>query len=90
MRNTAAYHVHIATQDITAGLVKRLANKLINLKIRISKRKISVITLERLLKKNIGTNEVENFSRRYCRGGNSVVQMFKEREGEEGMCSWRC
>jgi hypothetical protein len=76
MRNTTAYHVHIATQDITdcvitAGLVKKIAIKLINLKIRISKRKISLITLERLLKKNVGTNEVETFSRRYSRGGNS-------------------
>ena len=73
MRPTAAYNVLRLYQRYTdpnqAGMLKELSIETINLKIKSTKRQITVNTIERLMKMKVGTNAVEHASRHLTWGG---------------------
>ena len=67
MRPTASHHIKVITQNVTIfpgklGTVwKKLMSNIVNLKLKFTKRRLTVLLLEKLRRKNQGTNEVENF-----------------------------
>jgi len=68
------------TEPNQSGMLKNLLKKAVNLKIVMTQKKLTTILLERLIRAEIGTNEVEQCSRRKDDGGK------EERDEEEAVC----
>ena len=85
MRPTAAYSITLLyqTRPNTPDTLKKFTIDVINQKIKMTKRRITVNTLERLLKQNIGTNEVEHASRRLAWGGSPISEQEAERRRQQ-------
>ena len=84
MRPTAAYELLILYQRYTdqnmADTLKKFTIKVINQKIKTINRRITVNTIERLIRRDIGTNDVEYTSERLTWGGGNVGrQTFEKR-----------
>ena len=86
MKHTACSTVHRltvqhCTDPNTAGLLKKLVKKTINLKIASTKAKLTFNLIDRLTRKNIGVNEVEEASKTMIgRGGRWMGEKEKEKE----------
>ena len=83
MHPTATYQIEQVYQRYTdpnqAGRLKKLTIDVANCKIKMTRRRITVNTLERLIKYGVGTNEVEHVSRRLSWGGNQLRPHNRER-----------
>ena len=83
MRPYAAYQIHhllCSFADLnTADRLKKFFVKIINMKIVMTKRRLTMNLLEKIQRKGIGTNQIECFSRYYGMGGGRGVN-GKEKE----------
>jgi len=84
MRPVACYIISMltvthCTEPNQSGMLKNLLKKVVNLKIVMTQKKLTTILLERLIRAEIGTNEVEQCSRRIQEGGG---RMMEERKRE--------
>ena len=63
MRPTASYNMGLVFQRYTdpnqADMLKKLSTRTTNLKIGMTKRRITINTIERLMKHKVGSNVVE-------------------------------
>ena len=64
----------ISTVPNQAEWLKKFVCKMINLKIGMTKRRITLNVLDRINRQGIGTNEIEVWSRRYHFGGGRIVK----------------
>ena len=64
----------ISTVPNQAEWLKKFVFKMVNLKIGMTKRRITLNVLDRLNRIGIGTNEIEIWSRRYHFGGGRIVR----------------
>ena len=88
MRPYATYRLQnifeVSTVPNQAAWLKEFTVKMINLKISMTKRKLTLNILERLDKLRIGTNELEIFSRKYQIGGGRIIRgQEKERQRKQ-------
>ena len=84
MRPYATYQLHqifeLSTVPNQAAWWKKFTVRMINIKISMTRRRLTLNLLEKLEKIGIGTNDMEVFSRRYHFGGG---RMIREQEKEK-------
>ena len=87
MNPSTAYAVQMIYQRYTdpnqAGALKKLTLDTVKLKLSATRRRITVNTIERLLRYGVGTNELEHLSRRLTWGGGILSEYNKERRRKD-------
>ena len=87
MRPTAAYELLLLYQRYTdqnmADTLKKFTIKVINQKIKTINRRLTINTIERLMKHGVGTNDVEYTSERLTWGGGNVRRQTLEKRRQQ-------